>query len=195
MKTHSLAIIIASIIFISYGKVQAGIVESDSTIKNVTEYYFQTDKAVYNLGENNPGSEFKYQQQSTLGLHITFINDVYLIPQQPTINDIITIVTSGIEGGRPVVIEGSNFERNGTSLQLDIDLFVGPYAMVTPWSHSEVIGTLSAGLYDLTVRTFEDTDVLDTYLYEFEVTPEPATVLLLVLGAIGIRTSNRRKLH
>jgi hypothetical protein len=119
------------------------------------------------------------------------ITDVHILPEEPTIYDVITIVTSGVEGSGAVLIDSSNFDRVGTSLQLDIFLDVGVFQVITPWSHSEDIGTLPVGLYELTVQTLEQGVVTDTYSTSFEVVPEPTTILLLGLGVIGIRISKR----
>lgn len=80
------------------------------------------------------------------------IHNVYADPNQPTNSDSITIVVSGEEGQRPVLITGSNFQINGTTIELDIFLHVGFLMAITPWSHSEIIGSLPAGSYDLIVN-------------------------------------------
>jgi len=116
------------------------------------------------------------------------ITDVHIVPEEPTINDVITIVTSGLEGSGPVFINDSVFLADETVLQLNIFLDLGPYTVVTPWSHSEDIGPLPTGFYELTVRTFEDLQVADTYNMTFEVVPEPASIMLLCLGVLCIRT-------
>jgi len=118
------------------------------------------------------------------------IVDVDIVPEVPTLTDVITIVTFGQEGSGPVAIDGSDFLINGTSLELDIYLNVGFSTVVTPWSHPEDIGTLPAGMYDLTVRTFvlpEITEIADTYSVTFDVVPEPATVCLFGLGGLILR--------
>ncbi len=115
------------------------------------------------------------------------ITDVNILPEEPTINDVITIITHGVASNSPVWIDGSDFDRQGNLLQLDIFLHTGLLPTTIPYSHSENIGTLPSGLYDLTVRTFETSDVFistDTYSMTFEVVPEPATLALLAFGAV-----------
>ena len=118
------------------------------------------------------------------------ITDVFIFPQEPMVIDPITIITSGIEGSGDVVINSSSFLIDGTSLELDIFLDVGNFAIITPWSHSEDIDALLIGTYELTVNTiFESAPHLnDSYYTSFEVIPEPATILLFATGAIIFRT-------
>jgi hypothetical protein len=120
------------------------------------------------------------------------ILNVNIFPEVPTMFDEITIITSGAESQGGVLIDSTNFNREGTLLRLDIFLVVGDLAVFTPWSHPENIGTLPAGMYDLTVQTFENTDITDAYSMSFEVTPEPSTLILLLLGFTQIL---RRKSH
>ena len=112
------------------------------------------------------------------------ITDVDIFPEAPTAIDLITISVSGVEGSGDVLITDSDFNIQGTVLELDIFLEVGAFPVITPWSHSEDVGPLPAGMYDLTVRTLELAEVTDTYSMPFEVVPEPATVLLLAVGAL-----------
>jgi len=121
------------------------------------------------------------------------ISDVSIVPSLPTSLDVICIDVSGVESTGAVFVTDTDLRKDGTLLELDIFLDVGVFQVVTPWSHSENIGTLSAGLYDLTVRTLEDSLVTDTYSTSFGVVPEPATILLLGIGAISIRRANRAK--
>jgi len=117
------------------------------------------------------------------------ITDVEITPAEPTMEDIISIVTSGVEGAGAVFVTDTDFRTDGTSLELDIFLDVGVFPALTPWSHSEYIGTLREGMYDLTVRTWELPDITDTYSITFDVVPEPTTVLLLAMGILGIRAN------
>jgi hypothetical protein len=125
------------------------------------------------------------------------ITDVYTEPLEPTDIEVITIVVSGLEGSGAVVITDSNFQREDSSLGLDIFITLGYYGVITPWSHSEVIGMLPANDYDLTVSThyigaYVGTDIYST---SFTVVPEPATLLLLTMGVVWIRVSKCKLCH
>jgi len=117
------------------------------------------------------------------------ITDVFIFPEEPMVIDPITIFVSGVESGGPVTIDNSDFQIDGTSLTLDIYMDIGLLTVVTPWSHSEDIGLLGAGIYELTANTiFEQVPLFnDSYYTTFEVTPEPTTLLLLGFGAVVFR--------
>jgi len=124
------------------------------------------------------------------------ITDVSITPQQPMLEDAITIVTFGVESYGGVEIIDSDFQMEGTSLELDIFINVGLLDELTPWSHSEIIGTLPANSYDLTVTLdayYGSHTEIDTYSTSFTVVPEPATVLLLVMGTVWVRAKHRDK--
>ena len=124
------------------------------------------------------------------------ITDVNILPEEPTIEDVITIVVSGIEGSLPVSIDDSIFQIVGTSLELDLFVTTGPFYAITTWSHSEIIGALPANSYNLTVREHErfmaDPYFLtDTYPTSFTVIPEPTSILLLSMGIVGVQARCR----
>lgn len=121
------------------------------------------------------------------------ITDVSIVPSLPTPLDVISIDISGEESTGDVSVAGTDFRQDGVLLELDIFLDVGVFQVVTPWSHTENIGTLPVGRYDLTVRTLEDGIETYTYPTSFEVVPEPTTILLLGIGAIVIRRGNRAR--
>ncbi len=121
------------------------------------------------------------------------ITNVLIVPSLPTPLEVIFIDISGAESSGGVTITDSVFLVDGTFLQLDLSLFVGILNVITPWSHTEDVGTLPEGLYDLTVRTLEYSVVTDTYSMSFEVVPEPATFVLFGLGLPVLRVFSRRK--
>jgi len=121
------------------------------------------------------------------------ITDVSIDPVVPTTSDPIAIFVSGTEGYGGVTITDSVFTLQDMSLYLDLYLNVGPMAVVTDWSYSESIDPLSAGIFDLLVRTFEDEEVTSTYPITFEVIPEPTSILLLIVGMIGLRVKQKKK--
>ncbi|MHC4159054.1 MAG: hypothetical protein ACYSSO_08245 [Planctomycetota bacterium] len=117
------------------------------------------------------------------------INDVHTEPNQTTNKDSITIVVSGTWGIGPVLVDSSDFRVEGNSLELDIFFTLGYLGVITPWSHSEVISSLPANSYDLTVRAYvrqpgESYLLADTYsisfmvMIEADVEIEPKTVNL-----------------
>jgi hypothetical protein len=121
------------------------------------------------------------------------ITDVFIFPEEPIEIDPITIITSGVENYGGVRINSSSFLIDGSSLELDIFLDLGRLDVQTPWSYSEDIGALLMGTYDLTVNTIFESEPYrnDSYYTTFEVTPEPATILLFAMGAIAIRMRRR----
>ncbi len=134
-----------------------------------------------------------------IGLAQATITNVQITPEEPTPLDPITILVSGGEGRGPVQITSTNFDFDviSNSLTLDISLGVGPYTVVTPWSHSEAIGTLPQGSYDFTVRTFDyyHGTLLGTYpTVYFTVVPEPSTLAIFGVALPIFRYFTRRKI-
>ena len=114
------------------------------------------------------------------------ITNVEVSPLIPAINDPITIITTGLEGSGGVLITNSVWQINGTAIVLDLYVSTGMLTVMTPWSHSDAIGTLTQGNYSLTVNEFYSPGFPlppDTYTTSFAVvTPEPSTLILLSMG-------------
>lgn len=116
------------------------------------------------------------------------ITDVFIFPEEPIIYDEITINVFG-EENYDVSITDSILNIDETSIEIDIYIDGGILPWITPWSHTENIGMLFIGTYDVTVNTFVEFNSTfnDTFSTTFEVVPEPATILLLFFGFTGIR--------
>ncbi|MHC4112105.1 MAG: GLUG motif-containing protein [Planctomycetota bacterium] len=105
------------------------------------------------------------------------ITDVQITPDEPTTEDIITVVTFGTEGQGPVTVIDTVVNITDPEIGLDITLTKGPLLVVTDWSYSVDIGRLSAGTHDLTVRTIVNSVLTDTYFKTFQVVPAPPMTL------------------
>ena len=125
------------------------------------------------------------------GMGMASITDVEILPETLTIYDSLNILVSGVENFS-INISDSLLTVDNTSIELDIYLQEGMLPVVTQWSHSEELGLLSIGIYDLTVNTINEMepDFDDTYYTSFEVIPEPTTALLLGSAFIILRKVN-----
>ncbi len=117
------------------------------------------------------------------------IDDVQISPDNPSIYDIITIETEGSIPGGGIAFDESIFAQDAYALQLDLYFTAQTGTQIPkPWFHNEEIGILSQGSYDLSVQSYrrisDMTDYIlqDTYSTNFEVIPEPASILLLLAG-------------
>ena len=117
---------------------------------------------------------------SPISILLSGIDNVYITPSEPMFTDPITIHSSGGASRGPVSITNTDFTIDGSCLELDIHLYLGPF--ISYWSHSEDIGILPIGTYDLTVRTYESLNLTDTYPTTFEVIPEPVSMVFLMSG-------------
>ncbi len=127
------------------------------------------------------------------------IFDVQISPVGPSDLDIITIEIDGGFTGGGNTFDYSVFSPDEFSLELDL-YFTGGFGPAIPqsWSHDEEIDTLALGSYDLSVQAFwrnspaYDYVFHDDYFTNFEVVPEPATILLFGMGAVAIWRKSRR---
>ena len=90
---------------------------------------------------------------------VNVVNTVTLAPPAPTAADPITVHADGVMPSGGVRIKGSEFLIDGTDphqLFVNVHAEIGDLTVITPWSYDRLIGPLSAGTYDLTVRAFDD---------------------------------------
>lgn len=122
-----------------------------------------------------------------------WISDVTITPEPPIELSKITIDVSGQASNGGASVVGNMFTQNGTSLQIDLQIDMGITAVISEWGYSIDIPSLPADSYTLTV-TANGSGYFggDTRSVNFTVVPEPATLLLLGIGAMVIR-KNRRK--
>ncbi len=128
------------------------------------------------------------------------ISDVQISPVQPSFTDLITIETDGSfsQGGN--TFDYSVFSSDDYSLELDL-YFTGGIGshLPQPWFHNDEIGILSQGSYDLSVQAYwRVTDTADYVLHDaystnFEVVPEPASILLFGSVFIVVKKSTSLK--
>ncbi len=125
-----------------------------------------------------------------------WIDSVDVIPSQPLDIDLITFDISGrtASGGPQIVYD--QFSQNGTSLQLDLYINMGPATMITPWTYSRQIQPLLPATYSMEVRAFWYVfDTLeDTYNVNFTVVPEPGTLAILGFALPVFRIFSRKKI-
>jgi len=113
------------------------------------------------------------------------IDNVLVIPENPTTLDSIDIDVFATLSSAEVPYSTEVTFVDDT-VELDITFSGTGLAVITAWNHTESIGALSVGTYDLIVTTTYTSQSAwdDTYLTSFEVVPEPTTLLLLGLGGL-----------
>ncbi len=123
------------------------------------------------------------------------ITDVQVIPPNPTTMDSISIYSYGGLAYNDAPFDHSDLFIDKYSLQLDIHYGFGYLPSTGFWSHTEIVSTLPAGFYELTVNAYErEMPVGDTYVTSFEVVPEPMSILFLGFGMLGCRNRIRNKI-
>lgn len=133
-------------------------------------------------------------QWNALGDAQMWVESVDIIPLQPTETDIITFDISGWAYQKPSWVEYDDYSQDGLSLQLDLYVDTGTSDAFSEWTYSKQISALPANTYTLELNAIDyDGSVLrDTYLFEFTVVPEPASIAFLGLGFYILRRAPSR---
>jgi hypothetical protein len=116
---------------------------------------------------------------------------------------IYTLAQIDLIGCPNMTFLGAGFNQSGMSLTLMLDFnrfaVVGDPIFNSYWYWHEAIGTLPAGVYDLTIQAWDYlaptyTVILsDEYFTSFQVVPEPSTIGLLGLGAGALALRKRKR--
>ena len=128
------------------------------------------------------------------------ILSINVIPSQPLNTDLITFSISGWAAGTPSWVDYDLFSQNGTSLQLDLYVNQGAGRYESYWNYSKQIQPLSPGIYNLEVKAFDNSFIFgspgtlqDTYNANFTVVPEPASAVMLGIGAVLLASRRKRR--
>ncbi len=173
MKTKVIITFLAIFILCGGKPVQAGIVNPNSVVVDDIEYYIQTDKLVYNLGEN---VEILYKVTNLRDVSVTFD-----FPRDPVYQ---FEVEQGVE-------QIWNVPKLVYFIETSITLLPGEYKVfpLSPpliWNMRDNEDNLvDVGNYNVIGRL---------YGYDFtevsvpiNIVPEPATIIVLGLGILGMR--------
>ncbi len=128
-------------------------------------------------------------QWNALGGAIVGIDLVEIVPSLPTETDSITFEISGWASQRPSWVEYDAFSQNGSSLQLDLYVNAGDLYSYSDWTYSRPISPLPANTYTLEINSYDydDNSLDETYIIEFTVVPEPASMAFLSVGLCILR--------
>jgi hypothetical protein len=119
---------------------------------------------------------------------------VELSPEVPTEHDAVSIRAYGEVGSSSWYIQLADTVISGRDIMMEIyfqDSGVGVPA-ITPWMHTEDVGNLAVGTYSLTVKTYQNSSLADSYASSFSVVPEPSTMGLTALGGAVLYARRRR---
>jgi len=152
-------------------------VDSNSIVKNGIEYYMQTDKSVYNLGET---VEMLYRVTNLGTDDVTFHFDDQ-VQHYFTVklygNLIWDVPKVGFPGGSSFVLSPSGYKEYSETWDMLDNLGI----LITPGTY-DITGSLHP-----VFLTQQDKDRYVPVSVQIEIIPEPATMLLFGLGSLILR--------
>jgi hypothetical protein len=121
------------------------------------------------------------------------ISSVTTSPAFPSTSDIVVATVTGEQGSTDLFVQSWIVDPTPSSVTLGLYWASAGTGLpvVLPWYADYPLGTFSPGSYSLTVTSFYGFQQVDQKTAEFNVTPEPATLLLLAAG--GVMTVQRRR--
>ena len=188
LKTRRRGVIVAGLMVIILGIAPLAMAtpDSNSIIIDGIEYYIQTDKSVYSLGEN---VEMRYRITNLRDEDVTFSCFELPVYQFRAEQDEVQIWSA------PIV-------RLPVSVVLTLQpgefrMFPNDFPPPFIWNMrdygNDLVGignyNIIGGLYDGQLDVFDYTEIG----VSIEIVPEPSTILLISLGLVGIRKKHHHK--
>jgi len=186
MKTKIIGVVTVALVLGFAGMARATLVDSNSIIQDGIEYYIQTDKAVYDLGEE---VEMLYRVTNLRDESVTFGFGWYPV-YQFWVGKKGEQIWSAI-GTRLAVATKLTLMPGESRMFPD---FRPPFI----WDMRDAENTLvGLGKYNVVGGLYNGSGHYDYTEVEvsIEIVPEPSSFLLFALGVFGIQAKHRNKYH
>ena len=190
----AIVFIVAVVIALGFvGKARATLIDSNSIVQDDIEYYIQTNKAIYDLGEN---VEILYRVTNWRDEEWTFTCmppalDILVTAKEGGDSDTIWFWSwSGIWPTGPAIFHlepGESLELNGIWSQIDLN---------DSWEIEDDTQVLP-GIYGIGGRigksAFNDPISNSLVTLEISIIPEPGSLALLITGSAILHYFNRKR--
>jgi hypothetical protein len=195
MKTKIMGTITVALVLGFAGIARANLVDSNSIIQDGIEYYIQTNKSVYDLGENVE-MMFKVtnlrDEEWTFGYMPPVLDILVAAKEGGNFNTVWFWSWSGIWPAGPAIFQlqpGESVELNGTWPQIDLN---GSWEIE---DHTQVL----PGTYGIGGRiggsAFNDTIGNSSVTLEITIIPEPGSLALLGIGLTWLLIHNKKNIE
>jgi hypothetical protein len=177
-----------AVLVLGIAPIAMAVPNSNSIIEDGIEYYIQTDKSIYDLGEN---VEMLYRvtnlrsEEWRFGYSFPIGDAIVAAKEGEVFNEIWHWSWDKIHPMGPIVFQlgpGESAELNGIWPQIDLN------GSVEIEDHTQV----PPGMYKM-MGVFYPTD--SYIVVDMTIIPEPATLSLLGLGAVILKNLKNKKTH